>query len=155
MNNQRQHVRGFTLIELMIVVAIVAILAAIAIGQYSNYIVRAQVTEASSLITAAKVGVAEYYNFNGIFPAVGSDIGLQDDGTDVKGEYVASVVVAGPVITATFKTAAATAGVKGANKNIAGQTITFTATDNVGSLSWACEATVIEQKYCPSSCKCK
>ena len=60
---------GFTLIELMIVVAIIGILAAIAIPQYQNYVARAQMSEALSLASGGKVALAEYFNTKGEFPA--------------------------------------------------------------------------------------
>ena len=94
--------KGFTLIELMIVVAIIGILAAVAIPQYQNYVARAQVSEALVLASGAKTGVAEYAMVKGEFPTTNELAGLEDK-DDIKGTYVASVEVgADGVITATF-----------------------------------------------------
>ena len=73
--------KGFTLIELMIVVAIIGILAAIAIPQYQNYVARAQVSEALVMASGAKTAVAEYYMINGTFPQSNSEAGLPNDGS--------------------------------------------------------------------------
>ena len=72
MKNQK----GFTLIELMIVVAIIAILAAIAISQYQDYVIRSQVSEGSSLADGMKTAVAEFYNNTGRFPVDNASAGL-------------------------------------------------------------------------------
>jgi type IV pilus assembly protein PilA len=85
--------KGFTLIELMIVVAIIGILAAIAIPAYSDYTIRAQVTEGLNLASAAKAAVSESFGSNGTWPGNNTAAGL-DAGTNIKGKYVLSVTVA-------------------------------------------------------------
>ena len=82
---------GFTLIELMIVVAIIGILASVAMGAYQTYTVRAQVTEGLSLITSAKVPIVEKYLSTGEAPANRFEAGLTADATDTFGNYVESV----------------------------------------------------------------
>lgn len=94
--------KGFTLIELMIVVAIIGILAAIAIPAYSDYTIRSQVTEGLNLAAAAKTAVAETFASNGAWPDNNTEAGLSP-GTDIQGKYVASVVVSdGGLITITY-----------------------------------------------------
>ena len=85
----KQVQKGFTLIELMIVVAIIGILAAIAIPAYQNYTIRAQVTEGLSLADGWKTGISEYYAQNGTFPTTAqlTTAGLQAS----TGKYVSSV----------------------------------------------------------------
>jgi type IV pilus assembly protein PilA len=94
--------KGFTLIELMIVVAIIGILAAIAIPAYQDYTIRAQVTEGMNLAGSVKAAVAETYANTGTWPVTNAAAGV-GTGTDIDGKYVASVVVgAGGGITITY-----------------------------------------------------
>ena len=140
---------GFTLIELMIVVAIIGILAAIAIPQYQNYTARAQASEALSLASGAKVAIAEYANTNGTYPADSAAAGL----SAMTGSYVASVEVLAGTITATFDSTT-----NGAHSAIATKTLTLTPAPaeadlaTSGSISWTCGGTV-DIKYLPSSCQ--
>ena len=134
--------KGFTLIELMIVVAIIGILAAVAIPQYQNYVARAQVSEALSLASGAKTAVAEYFNMNGTFPADNKTAGLSD-AADISGKYVESVTVADGVITARFSS--------GAHAKLDGGSMALTAVDNGGSIGWSCSSSDISD-YLPSSC---
>jgi type IV pilus assembly protein PilA len=94
--------RGFTLIELMIVVAIIGILASIAIPAYQNYILRAQTTEAMSLASFAKPKIVDYYRHFGHFPADNDAAGLPSAGSII-GHYVASVGVDHGAINVTFR----------------------------------------------------
>jgi type IV pilus assembly protein PilA len=94
--------QGFTLIELMIVVAIIGILAAIAIPAYQDYTIRAQVSEGMSLAAAAKTAVAETFLNRGTAPADRTAAGMTANATDTQGKYVASVEVEDGVITITY-----------------------------------------------------
>jgi type IV pilus assembly protein PilA len=94
--------KGFTLIELMIVVAIIGILAAIAIPAYQDYTIRAQVSEGMNLAAAAKAAVAETYLNRGRAPVDRLAAGMSEFGTDTSGKYVTSVDVANGNITITY-----------------------------------------------------
>lgn len=97
--------KGFTLIELMIVVAIIGILAAIAIPAYQDYTIRAQVSEGMNLAAAAKAAVAETYLNRGTAPADRGEAGMEDtagDGSETEGKYVESVNVEDGEIVITY-----------------------------------------------------
>ena len=123
--------KGFTLIELMIVVAIIGILAAIAIPAYQVYTIRAQVTEGLNLAGAAKTAVAETFASNQAWPSSNALAGLDPTPTDISGKYVTSIGVgAGGQITITYGNQA--------NK-IAGATMTLTPWTSVNNdVSWQC-----------------
>ena len=137
--------KGFTLIELMIVVAIIGILAAIAIPAYSDYTARAQMSEAMSLASGVRTSVSEYYQNTGDFPTSNGQAGVAT-ATAIVGKYVAQVAVAGGVITATLKNAAPV------NDNIRGDTLFLSAITRTGSLEWACGGNA-DAKYYPASCR--
>ncbi|EMS2411055.1 pilin [Neisseria gonorrhoeae] len=92
--------KGFTLIELMIVIAIVGILAAVALPAYQDYTARAQVSEAILLAEGQKSAVTEYYLNHGIWPKDNTSAGVASSPTDIKGKYVKSVTVTNGVVTA-------------------------------------------------------
>jgi type IV pilus assembly protein PilA len=145
MKNQK----GFTLIELMIVVAIIAILAAIAISQYQDYVIRSQVSEGSSLADGVKTAVGEYVNNRGVFPPTNVSAGLAVPAS-INGTYVSQVDAAGGPIIATY----ANNGTQKANDQIDGLTLTFSPITQAGSIKWNCISGGLKQKWCPSSCVC-
>ena len=140
--------KGFTLIELMIVVAIIAILAAIAIPAYQNYLIRAQVSEGAVLTDGAKTALAEYYGNHGNFPTTAASAGLPTNASSISGKYVTGVSIAtSGIIQATFGGQA--------NSAIRTKVFALSAIANGGSISWSCtnSATTVDTKYLPSSCR--
>ena len=141
--------QGFTLIELMIVVAIIGILAAIAIPAYQDYTIRAQVSEGLSLSSGAKAAVAEYFQDTGSWPTNNALAGLEAS-ANIKGKYTTGLVVTGTgkngIITVTYGNQA--------NSNITGDKLTLTSTDNTGSIEWACaNGTGLLPKWLPAACR--
>ena len=150
--------KGFTLIELMIVVAIIGILAAIAIPAYQNYTIRAQVTEGLNLADGWKTAIAEYYANSGVWPNLSNLTGTQAS----TGKYVSSVTVASGVIQVTY-------GLQ-ANSHISSQTLSVVPyTNGNNDIVWVCgsaavpnsaslsgsggtNATTIAAQYLPASC---
>jgi len=125
--------QGFTLIELMIVVAIIGILAAIAIPAYQDYTIRAQVSEGMSLAAAAKAAVAEDFLNEGEAPTNRTDAGMTANATDTQGKYVASVNVANGAIVITYGNEA--------NAQIDEETLGLTPYESVDlSILWKCGA---------------
>ncbi|HEZ7109257.1 TPA: pilin [Neisseria meningitidis] len=157
--------KGFTLIELMIVIAIVGILAAVALPAYQDYTARAQVSEAILLAEGQKSAVTEYYLNHGIWPGNNTSAGVATS-SEIKGKYVEKVEVANGVITAEMKSS-------GVNKEIQGKKLSLWAKRQAGSVKWFCGQPVtrdanntandevtaangtdkIDTKHLPSTCR--
>ncbi|MBD9653726.1 pilin [Pseudomonas sp. PDM12] len=146
-----QMQKGFTLIELMIVVAIIGILAAIAIPAYQDYIARSQMAEAMTLTSGLKTNVSEVFSQTGTCPANGAS-GIAT-ATDIKGNYVNQVVTGGTGAAAGGCTIVATMKSTGVSQGVQGKTLTLTLSNaDKGSNVWTCSSNA-DQKYLPTSCK--
>ncbi len=125
--------KGFTLIELMIVVAIIGILAAIALPAYQDYTIRSQASEGLTLMSGAKTAVAETFINTGTVPADRAAAGMSTTATDTQGQYVTQVEVANGEITATYG--------NNANAKISGETLVLTPYEQAdGSVAWQCNS---------------
>ncbi|HFB8817135.1 TPA: pilin [Neisseria gonorrhoeae] len=156
--------KGFTLIELMIVIAIVGILAAVALPAYQDYTARAQVSEAILLAEGQKSAVTEYYLNHGEWPKDNDKAGVASS-SSIKGKYVKEVKVENGVVTATMKS-------DGVNKEIKDKRLSLWAKRENGSVKWFCGQPVtradaaanddvakddaadkIDTKHLPSTCR--
>lgn len=136
----RNRSSGFTIIELMIVVTIIGILAAIAIPAYQSYVSRAKVVEGVNLAGPIRSRVLDFYNDGGVFPADNAAATLPAP-TDLGGKYVRSVeILTDGVVRVTYKDPA-----------IDNQTLTYTPTLTAGQVAWSC-ATSLPASLAPKGC---
>ena len=146
----KKNMQGFTLIELMIVVAIIAILAAIAISQYQDYVIRSQVSEGASLADGVKTAMAEFQQNTGYFPPQNASAGLAT-AASIQGNYVTSVNVGTTTgrVTVTYG--------KDAHGLINTKTFVLSAVRHAGSVEWNCDNDAnngtVDLKYLPSACR--
>ena len=144
----RTQMRGFTLIELMIVVAIIAILAALAIGQYQDYIARSEFSEATFIADGMKSSIATYFNEAGRCPT-NTTTGFLP-AASYAGLYVNDEALGGTApsctITMTFKSA-------GVSQPLLGKSAVLTSTNAGGTLQWNCSSAGIAARYLPQVCR--
>jgi type IV pilus assembly protein PilA len=163
----RKYSQAFTLIELMIVVAIIGILASIAVAAYQTYTVRAQVAEALNMAAGAKTPVVDAFNMTGMPPADRAAAGMTPTPSDTQGKYVSAVDIDEGRVDITFG--------NDAHQDIQGDTVSFTPyVSPGGSIVWRCAgaaapagavlltgggvtsahvAPTVDSRYLPSACR--
>jgi len=152
MKNTQQ---GFTLIELMIVVAIIGILAAIAVPAYQDYSLRAKMSEVINFASSAKTAVSEAYISSGSLPTSNSEAGLDETKTNISSTYVEYVSIGGDNAGANSGDGVVEIGIKGTgNTTLDGAYLVLIPTTSASGVTWACGASTSDvYKWLPANCR--
>jgi type IV pilus assembly protein PilA len=145
--------QGFTLIELMIVVAIIGILAAIAIPAYQDYTIRAQVSEGLNISGGAKAAVSEFRMDRGTWPSDNTTAGISTNPTDIEGKYVAQVAVGVTGGVPIGQIEVTYGGDAHAILTAGPATLLLSPVDQSGSVEWVCSSPNIADKHLPAACR--
>jgi type IV pilus assembly protein PilA len=140
----KQVQKGFTLIELMIVVAIIGILAAIAIPAYQDYTVRAKVSEGIAIAAEQKTSLSEHYISQGSFTSAPTKSTSDLPSTRVVSAFASTAAGNEATMTLTFAAIGGTAS---------GKTMIYTGTGNANGVTWTCNTGTLEAKYRPANCR--
>ena len=140
----KSNQQAFTLVEIMIVIAIIGILSMIAIPAYNDFAVRTKVAEGLSLASGAKTSIMEYYLTQGHWPTNNGQAGLPDPDT-IHGKFVKQVNIENNHVVITFGSEA--------GQDLNNKDLIMSANDNGGAIQWDCKANDIENKYLPPNCR--
>jgi len=149
MTNMKTNQQGFTLIELMIVVAIIGILAAVAIPAYQDYTTRAKITEVLVIASAAKTSASEYYLSTGNMPSTAAMAGINT--STGQSDYIDAIALATSAagVTITYGVVNSLAS----DITATADTVVFEGTGDADGVAWTCNGGTLPAKYLPANCR--